>query len=71
MSLNLRQTLRRWTTSTGISGPIHRNTQRGTEQMIQESAVKLRNLARLGKVLSAPITQVMNLLHLAPGGCRF
>jgi len=28
MSLNLRQTLRRWTTSTGISGPIHRNTHR-------------------------------------------
>ena len=28
MILNLRQHLRRWTTSTGISGPIHRNTQR-------------------------------------------
>ena len=27
MSLNLRQTLRRWTTFTGIGGPIHRNTQ--------------------------------------------
>lgn len=27
MSLNLRQTLRRWTTSTGIGGPIHRNKQ--------------------------------------------
>jgi hypothetical protein len=26
MILNLRQHLRRWTTSTGISGPIHRNT---------------------------------------------
>jgi diketogulonate reductase-like aldo/keto reductase len=24
---NLRQTLRRWTTSTGIGGPFHRNTQ--------------------------------------------
>src|SRR3954466_15613938 len=29
MSLNLRQTLRRWTTSTGIGGPIHRNTHPG------------------------------------------
>lgn len=32
MSLNLRQTLRRWTTSTGIGGPIHRNTQRITKR---------------------------------------
>ena len=37
------------------------------EQMIQEGAVKnYSDLARLGRVSPARITQVMNLLHLAP-----
>jgi hypothetical protein len=37
------------------------------EQMIQEgTAKKYSDLARLGRVSGARITQVMNLLHLAP-----
>ena len=35
MTLNLREPLRGWTTSTGIGGPIHRNTQEELEQVIK------------------------------------
>ena len=45
MSLNLRQTLRRWTTSTGIGGPIHRNTQTKLRPLVKIAAALLFLLA--------------------------
>ena len=56
MSLNLRQTLRRWTTSNGIGGPIHRNTH-GASTPYSFSA---RNLTAYGGLL--PVATMLEKL---------
>jgi hypothetical protein len=48
MSLTCVRTLRRWTTSTGISGPIHRNTHRESEMVAAIVNRAQRRLAGAG-----------------------